>query len=44
MAKIDKLVQSVRNIYNSSRTTSRTQWENVNQKGYDFANDNQLSE
>ena len=43
MAK-NKKVTRVHEIYNKSRTNSRAQWEFVNQKGYDFSNDNQLSE
>jgi len=44
MAKTDALVEKVRNIYSSAKTTHRSQWEHINQKGFDFANDNQLSE
>ena len=44
MAKTDKVVQHVQNLYNSAKTTGRTQWEHINQKGFDFANDNQLTE
>jgi len=44
MAKIDKAVQKVQNYFNSAKTTQRTQWEHINQKGFDFANDNQISE
>tara|TARA_Y100001963_G_C6785839_1_gene452685 strand:+ start:255 stop:2525 length:2271 start_codon:yes stop_codon:yes gene_type:complete len=44
MAKKEKLVTHVQNLFNSAKTTSRTQWEHINQKGFDFANDNQLSE
>ena len=44
MAKTDKAVEKVRNLFNSSKTTHRTQWEHINQKGFDFANDNQVSE
>ena len=44
MAKIDKVVEKVRNLFNSAKTTNRTQWEHVNQKGFDFANDNQLTD
>ena len=44
MAKIDKAVEKVQNLFNSAKTTHRTQWEHINQKGFDFANDNQISE
>ena len=41
--KIDKMVEKVQQIYQYSKTDSRIQWEYINQKGFDFANDNQLS-
>ena len=44
MAKTNKKVERIREIYNKSRNNTRAQWEYVNQKGFDFANDNQLSE
>ena len=44
MAKIDKRVQRINDVFNSSRTEQRVQWEYINQKGFDFANDNQLTE
>jgi len=44
MAKSNKKAERVRMIFNKSRTSSRIQWERVNQKGYDFSNDNQLTE
>tara|TARA_Y100001963_G_scaffold135158_1_gene196483 strand:- start:844 stop:3123 length:2280 start_codon:yes stop_codon:yes gene_type:complete len=40
----DKAVEKVKNIYDHSKTEKRIQWEYINQKGFDFANDNQLSE
>ena len=40
----DKKAERIKQIYNKARTESRAQWEYVNQKGYDFSNDNQLSE
>ena len=43
MAK-DKKADRVRQIFNQTRTKTRAQWEYINQKGADFANDNQLSE
>ena len=44
MAKNDKTVEKVRRIYEYSRNENRIQWEYINQKGFDFANDNQLSQ
>ncbi len=44
MAKKNKKVDRIREIYNKSRNNTRAQWEYVNQKGFDFSNDNQLSE
>tara|TARA_Y100001973_G_scaffold106465_1_gene184551 strand:+ start:2060 stop:4399 length:2340 start_codon:yes stop_codon:yes gene_type:complete len=44
MAKTNKKVKRIREIYNKSRNNTRAQWEYVNQKGFDFSNDNQLSE
>jgi hypothetical protein len=41
--KADKVAQRVAELYQYSKTDNRVQWEYVNQKGYDFANDNQLS-
>ena len=44
MAKrTDKMAQRVKDIFQDSKTENRIQWEYINQKGYDFANDNQLS-
>lgn len=43
MAKINKTVTKVQELFNSCRTQNRVQWEYINQKGYDFANDNQLT-
>ena len=39
----DKMAERVNEIYQYSKTENRIQWEYTNQKGYDFANDNQLS-
>ena len=45
MAKrIDKNAQRVKDIFDLANSSSRTHWEYVNQKGYDFAHDNQLTE
>ena len=41
--KTDKKAERVRILFNRTNTSHRTKWEKVNQKGYDFANDNQLS-
>ena len=38
-----KRVDEVRQLYNLSNSWSRKQWERVNQKGYEFAHDEQLS-
>ena len=40
----DKQAERAREIFNKANTATRVQWETVNQKGFDFANDNQLSE
>ena len=39
----DKVAEKVKQIYEFSKTDNRVQWEYINQKGFDFANDNQLS-
>ena len=38
-----KKAERVKQLFNSLRNNHRDQWQFVNQKGYDFANDNQLS-
>ena len=40
----DKTADNIRNLYNKANSVTRTQWEYINQKGFDFANDNQLTE
>ena len=40
----DKKAERIRNIFNKANTASRIQWERINQKGFDFANDNQITE
>ena len=40
----DKLADRVRQIFNKVNSKSRVQWEYINQKGFDFSNDNQLTE
>jgi len=42
--KRDKKADRVRQIFNRVNTASRQEWEYVNQKGFDFSNDNQLTE
>ena len=44
MPKKDKRAERIKDIFNKTRTHNRAQWEYINQKGYDFAHDNQLSE
>jgi len=44
MAKTKKRVDEIRRLYNLSNSWTRKQWENVNQKGYEFAHDEQLSQ
>jgi len=38
-----KKAERIRQLFNSVNGNTRTRWETVNQKGFDFANDNQLS-
>tara|TARA_R100001443_G_scaffold17258_7_gene27774 strand:- start:16965 stop:19238 length:2274 start_codon:yes stop_codon:yes gene_type:complete len=40
---MNKKAQVVHDIYNYSKIDDRIQWEYINQKGCDFANDNQLT-
>tara|TARA_R110000824_G_scaffold390719_1_gene587271 strand:+ start:293 stop:2593 length:2301 start_codon:yes stop_codon:yes gene_type:complete len=42
--KEDKVASRVRTLFNNVNTQTRIQWEYVNQKGFDFANDNQLTD
>ena len=45
MAKrIDKNAQRIKDIFDLANSATRTNWEHVNQKGYDFAHDNQITE
>jgi hypothetical protein len=39
----DKVADRIHEVYQYSKTENRVQWEYINQKGYDFANDNQLT-
>ena len=41
---MDKKTQRIHKLFEQSNTASRAQWEYINQKGFDFSNDNQLSE
>jgi hypothetical protein len=38
-----KKAERIRQLFNSVNGNTRTRWESVNQKGFDFANDNQLT-
>ena len=40
----DKKVQRIKNLYNRLNTEHRDQWLSINQRGYDFSNDNQISD
>ena len=40
----DKTAEKVRFLFNKVNTKTRTQWEYINQKGFDFSNDNQITE
>jgi len=45
MAKrIDKKAEKIKELFDSVNTEERSQWEYINQKGYDFAHDNQLTQ
>ena len=44
MARKDKTADKIKNLYDRANSHSRVQWEYINQKGFDFSNDNQLSE
>ena len=41
---MDKKAARVKQIYEKANSKTRQQWEYVNQKGFDFANDNQLTD
>ncbi len=44
MAKrIDKTAERVKELFDAVSSEERNQWEYINQKGYDFAHDNQLT-
>lgn len=40
----NKKADRVKSLFNSLRNSHRDQWLKINQQGYDFANDNQLSD
>ena len=42
MAK--KKADIIRNLFNLSNNWTRQQWESINQKGYEFAHDEQLTD
>ena len=44
MASNKKRVDIVRQIFQRANSSNRIQWEFINQKGFDFSNDNQLSD
>ena len=39
----DKNADRIKRMYELSNSTTRSQWEFINQKGADFANDNQVT-
>ena len=43
MAKTNKKVDQIRQLYNLADNTTRRQWQKINQKGYAFAHDEQLA-
>ena len=44
MANNKKRVELIRQIFQRANSANRVQWEYINQKGFDFSNDNQLTE
>ena len=44
MARINKKAERVRKIFELANGDNRSQWEYINQKGFDFAHDNQITE
>ena len=44
MAKTNKMAQRVKDFFEIANGEHRAQWEYINQKGVDFANDNQLTD
>ena len=43
MAKQNKKVDQIRQLYHLADSSTRRQWQKVNQKGYEFAHDEQLA-
>ena len=43
MAKLNKKVSQVRQLYHLANSFTRQQWQKINQKGYEFAHDEQLT-
>ena len=43
MAKTNKKVDQIRQLYHLADNTTRRQWQTINQKGYEFAHDEQLA-
>ena len=43
MAKINKKVSEIRQLYHLADNTTRRQWQKINQRGYEFAHDEQLA-
>ena len=41
---MDKKAQRIHKLFDVSNQASRVQWEYINQKGFDFSNDNQLTD
>jgi hypothetical protein len=44
MPKQNKKVDQIRQLFNLSNSATRKQWQQINQKGYDFAHDEQLKQ
>ena len=42
MAKQNKKVDQIRQLYHLADSSTRRQWQQINQKGYEFAHDEQL--
>ena len=43
MAKQNKKVDQIRQLYHLADSSTRRQWQQINQKGYEFAHDEQLA-
>ena len=44
MAKKNKRVDEIRQLFHLASTSTRRQWQKINQKGYEFAHDEQLTQ